>query len=110
MVLTGRSVSVINGVIMAAESTLQAKIIKYLEGRGCYVIKTGGAGTPNGCPDIIGLLDGGGWVALEVKASARAKFQPLQKKTIEKLEDMYFSRAVWPENWDSVKKELEQLI
>jgi Holliday junction resolvase len=95
---------------MTAEASLQSKIIKYLERKGCYVVKTGGPGTPNGCPDIIALLDGGGWFALEVKASARAKFQPLQKATISKLDNMWFSRAVWPENWDEVKAEIEKMI
>lgn len=95
---------------MTAEANLQTKIIKYLERKGAYVIKTGGPGTPNGCPDVIALLDGGGWLALEVKASPRAKFQPLQKATIKKLNDMYFSMAVWPENWDEVKAEIEQVI
>ena len=95
---------------MTAEATLQTKIIKYLKAKGAYVIKTGGLGTPDGCPDVIGLLDGGGWVALEVKASKTAKFQPLQKATIEKLDKMFYSRAVWPENWDDIKKELERVI
>jgi Holliday junction resolvase len=95
---------------MTAEASLQARIIKYLERKGAYVIKTGGPGTPNGCPDIIGLFDGGGWVALEVKASKTAKFQPLQKQTIEKLNEMYFSRVVSPETWDDVKAELENYL
>lgn len=95
---------------MTAEASLQSKIIKHLEKKGAYVIKTGGLGTPSGCPDIIGLFDGGGWVALEVKASKSAKFQPLQKVTIAKLDGMYFSRAVYPENWDEVKAELENYL
>lgn len=45
---------------MTAEASLQSKIIKHLEKKGAYVIKTGGLGTPSGCPDIIGLFDGGG--------------------------------------------------
>jgi Holliday junction resolvase len=87
------------------------KIIKWLRAKGCYVLKTSpGAGTPVGCPDIIALLDGGGWVALECKASQTAKFQPLQQVTIAKLNDMFYSRAVYPENWDEIKFELEQII
>ena len=95
---------------MTAEAALQTKVIKYLERKGAYVIKTGGPGTPNGCPDVIGLFDGGGLVALEVKASKSAKFQPLQKQTIEKLNGMYFSKVVFPENWDEVKAELENYL
>lgn len=95
---------------MTAEAQLQTKIIKHLERKGAYVIKTGGAGTPNGCPDVIGLFDGGGWVALEVKAGKTAKFQPLQKATIAKLDSMYFSRVVSPETWDEIKTELENYL
>lgn len=95
---------------MGKEATLQSKIIKHLEKQGCYVIKTGGPGTPNGCPDIIALMDGGGWFALEVKSSKNAKFQPLQRQTIDKLDDMYFSAVVYPENWEEVKAELENYL
>lgn len=95
---------------MTKESTFQSTVIKYLEKKGCYVIKTGGIGTPNGCPDVIALMDGGGWLALELKASEKAKFQPLQKATIKKLNDMYYSRAVSPDVWSEVKKELENYL
>jgi len=95
---------------MGKEASLQTTIINYLKRKGCYVIKTGGPGTPNGCPDVIALMDGGGFIALEVKESAKAKFQPLQKLTIEKLNDMFYSRAVYPENWKDIKKELEQYL
>jgi Holliday junction resolvase len=95
---------------MTKESNFQSKIIKYLKDKGCYVIKTGGLGTPDGCPDIIALIDGGGWLALELKASKTAKFQPLQKATLKKLGDMYFSRCVYPENWEKIKKELEMFL
>jgi Holliday junction resolvase len=107
MGLTRETVTVIKGASMGKEATLQSKIIKYLEKRGCYVIKTGGMGTPNGCPDIIALADGGGFFALEVKASKTAKFQPLQKQTIERLDDMYYATAVYPENWEQIKSEIE---
>lgn len=93
------------------EAQLQTKIVAWLKAKGVYVIKTKpGPGVPVGCPDIIGLMPGGGWVALEVKASAKARFQALQKQTIEKLNGMYYSVAVYPENWDTIKKELSELI
>lgn len=92
---------------MAQEAKTQASVIRWLKSKGCYVIKTGGGpGTPVGCPDIIALMDGGGWVALEVKASEKSKFQPLQKETIYKLNNMWYSRVVTPNNWDEVKEEL----
>lgn len=93
------------------EAKLQSKIIRHLKSKGCYVIKASASpGVPTGCPDIIALLDGGGWVAIEVKATAKSKFQPLQKETVDKLNNMYYSRVVHVDNWAEVKTELEGLI
>ena len=91
-----------------AEASFQGKVVRWLRQKGCYVIVTDGR--PVGVPDVIALFDGGGWAALEIKKSAREKFQPLQKLTIEKMNAMYYSRAVWPENWGEVQKELEKMI
>lgn len=95
---------------MSVESNLQSDIVKYLRGKGCYVIKTKpGIGTPTGCPDIIFLLEGF-WGALEVKASPKAPYQPLQKETLEKLSAWSFARRVDPTNWLEVKNELEGIL
>jgi Holliday junction resolvase len=92
------------------ESVLQTRIVKYLKDRDCYVIKTRpGLGTPTGCPDIIALC-GGLWLAIEVKASSKSKFQPLQKETIKKLDDWSWCKTVYPENWKEIKAELEMMI
>ena len=93
------------------EAALQGKIIRWLKAKGCYVIKTQASpGTPTGCPDIIALFPGGGWAALEVKADEKARFQPLQKITVEKLNYMYYSRVVYENNWNRIKNELESII
>lgn len=68
------------------------------------------AGIPTGTPDIVALIDGGGWVAIEVKQDEKSKFQPLQLEIINKLDNMYWSRAVHNNNWPEVKAELEELI
>jgi Holliday junction resolvase len=94
---------------MSVESNLQSKIIKYLKGKGCYVIKTGGIGTPDGCPDIIALC-GGLWIAIEVKSSPTAKYQPLQIETLVKLNDWSWARRVDPANWGDIKIELEGML
>lgn len=95
---------------MRAESKLQSEIIKYLRSRGCYVIKTRpGAGTPDGCPDVIALYEGF-WFALEVKGSKTAKYQPLQEHTLEKLDNWSYAKAVYPENWPEIKEELEVML
>lgn len=92
------------------ESQLQTKIIKYLKGRGCYVIKTKpGVGTPVGCPDIIALC-GGLWFAIEVKNTSKSKFQPLQKDTIERLNNWSWAKVVTNDNWLEVKAELEAML
>lgn len=94
-----------------SEQQLQTKIINWLKKKGCYVIKAqAGPGVPVGCPDIIALFDGGGWVAIEVKATEKARFQPLQLQTVKKLNGMYFSRVVYPDNWKEVQKELADML
>lgn len=93
-----------------SEASLQGTVVKYLKAQGCYVIKTTpGPGVPVGCPDIIFFKDGF-WGGLEVKASKTAPFQPLQKLTIEKLDKMSWCKAVYPENWKTIKLELEQIL
>lgn len=91
-----------------AEAAFQNKVTKWLRQKGCYVIVTDGR--PGGVPDVIALFNGGGWAALEIKKSPKEKYQPLQKLTIAKMDKMFFSRAVWPENWEDIKKELAQII
>ena len=94
---------------MISESAFQAKVVTYLKRKGCYVIKTqAGPGTPVGCPDVIALFPG--WCALEIKKDAKARYQPLQRETIAKLDKMYYSRRVDPSNWDEVKDELEGML
>jgi Holliday junction resolvase len=96
---------------MAQESNFQRKVVGWLRQKGCYVLTVSTVrGIPDGCPDIIALIDGGGWLALECKTSQKSKFQPLQKVTIQKLNNMFYSRPIWPSIWDEVKKELEKII
>lgn len=102
------------------ERKLQSEIATYLRRKGAFVLTIQPqAGIPSGTPDIIALLDGGGWVGLEIKASNPYKrdgtakahaFQPLQQETVKKLNNMYFARVVWPANWPEVKEELNQLL
>lgn len=89
------------------EQKLQREIIKWLKGRGAYVLKTRpGMGTPVGCPDIIFLFEGA-WGAIECKASAKAGFNPGQKTTLAKLSSWCgFVYVAYPENWSGIKAEL----
>lgn len=105
---------------MGVEARLQSKIVKWLRSKGCYtLVTTPGGGIPTGCPDIIALVPGGGWIAIEVKASnpyrkdGKAKagaFRPLQLETLKLLGEMYYARSVWPDNWDEIKADLEKII
>jgi Holliday junction resolvase len=92
------------------ENQLQSKVLKWLRSKDAYVIKTQpGAGTPTGCPDIIFLKEGF-WGCIEVKKSATAKFQPLQQLTIMKLQDWSYCRVVYPDNWDTIRAELQSML
>lgn len=96
---------------MTVEQRLQNKIITWLKQKGCVVIKLSAMpGVPSGIPDVLFLLDGGGWGFIEVKSSSKARFQPLQKEWLKKLDGMYWARAVHPDNWAEVKAELENLV
>lgn len=93
-----------------SESKLQAEIIKYLESRGCYVIKTRpGAGVPLGCPDIIFMKEGF-WGAVEVKRSPMASYQPLQEATLDLLDGWSWAKRVDSTVWHIIKQELEQIL
>ena len=94
------------------EKALQTKVACWLRQKGCVVIKmpAGYASIPVGFPDLLVLIDGGGFAALEIKASEKAKFQALQKEWLAKLDGMYYARVINPTNWPDVKKELEDMI
>lgn len=95
---------------MSTESRLQSTIRSYLKSKGCYVLViTGGPGIPDGMTDILFLCEGF-WGAIEVKASPTAKYQPLQKETIEKLNAWSWARRVDPTNWPDIKEELEIML
>lgn len=95
---------------MAKESIFQTKVIKWLKGQGCYVIKNSAVtGVPTGCPDVVFFKEGF-YGFIEVKASQKAPFQPLQKETLAKLDEWSWAKAVYPENWDAMQKELVFLL
>jgi Holliday junction resolvase len=92
------------------ESQVQKRLIKYLKGKGCYVIKTKpGLGTPVGCPDVWAFLEGW-WGAFECKATEKSPFQPLQKETIEKLDKWSTATVVHANNIDDVISQLEKML
>ncbi len=88
------------------ESKFQAKLIQELKSmfEGCIVMKND-SGYIQGIPDLI-ILHKNRWASLEVKKSARANKQPNQEYYVEKMNEMSFSRFIYPENKDEVLDEL----
>ena len=92
------------------EKDFQAKIIKYLKGKGCFVWKMQqNSTTQAGVADLFFCLEGF-YGFIEVKKSKTARLRPGQKEFIEKMDNWSYGTIVWPENWDGTKKELDTLL
>jgi len=91
------------------EKKLQSEIIKFLQSKGAYVLKND-ATYRQGVPDLaFWHPDLNGFI--EVKAHENSPFQPLQKKTLEKIEAMgIFCRVIHNENWPEWQAKLEQWL
>ena len=88
------------------ENTFQANLIKELKDMfpGCIVMKNDSSYI-QGIPDLL-VLYNNKWASLEVKKSANAKRQPNQQYYVDKMEEMSFSKFIYPENKDEVLDEL----
>lgn len=75
---------------------------------GCVVMKNDSAYI-QGIPDWT-ILYKNKWAALEAKKSQNARKQPNQDYYVEKLNDMSFSRFVYPENKEEVLQELQNIF
>jgi len=96
---------------MSRESDFEAKFCTWLKRKGCYVIKnSGGPGVPKGTPDRTVLMPGGGWAMLEFKKSEKAPFQVLQKEQLKRLDDMWYSATVYPENEEEIMAEVLAML
>lgn len=96
------------GILMAKESAFQKGLINDLKKRfpGCMVLKN----DPNyiqGIPDLLVLYEGR-WAALECKKAKQASHQPNQDYYVERMNEMSFSRFVYPENKEIILDELQQ--
>ena len=96
------------GILMAKESAFQKGLINDPKKRfpGCMVLKN----DPNyiqGIPDLLVLYEGR-WAALECKKAKQASHQPNQDYYVERMNEMSFSRFVYPENKENVLDELQQ--
>ena len=90
------------------ERRFQAKLIAEIKGRfpGCMVLKN----DPNyiqGIPDLL-VLHKQHWASLECKRDSSSPHRPNQDYYVEKMDNMSFSRFIFPENKEEVLNELEQ--
>lgn len=73
---------------------------------GCVILKNDSSYI-QGFPDWT-ILYKDKWAVLETKREKGAKKQPNQEYYVEKLDDMSFSRFVYPENKEEVLSELRK--
>lgn len=88
------------------ESGFQDKLMKELKERfpGCMTFKMDQF---QGVPDVL-VLYKDRWATLECKRSANAKRQPNQDYYVGVMDEMSFSRFIYPENKEEVLDELQQ--
>ena len=88
------------------ERDFQSKLKKELKEMfpGCIVTKLD-SGDIQGIPDLL-ILYKNKWATLENKRSANASHRPNQDYYVEKMNQMSFSRFIYPENKEEVLHEL----
>ena len=90
------------------ESKFQADLKKELRQMfpGCIVTKLDSSDI-QGIPDLL-ILYKNKWATLENKRSKNATKRPNQEYYVEKMNDMSFSRFIYPENKEVVLDELRK--
>lgn len=91
---------------MKLESEFQHNLKKELKELlpGCMILKLDPNDT-QGIPDLLILYEDK-WATLENKKSSKAKHQPNQDYYVEKMDNMSFSRFIYPENKEEVVEKL----
>ena len=91
---------------MKLESEFQHNLKKELRELlpGCMILKLDPNDT-QGIPDLLILYENK-WATLENKKSSKAKHQPNQDYYVEKMDNMSFSRFIYPENKEEVVEKL----
>lgn len=92
------------------ENEFQSKLKKELKERyeGCIVTKLD-ANDIQGIPDLL-ILYKNKWATLENKKDGKASKQPNQDYYVNKMNDMSFSKFIYPENKKEVLKELDEFF
>ena len=90
------------------ERDFQSKLIVELKQlfQGCIVMKLD-SNYIQGIPDLL-ILFNNRWASLECKKSASAKKRPNQEYYVRTMNEMSFSRFIYPENKEEVLNELQQ--
>ena len=90
------------------ENAFQSKLIKDLKKRfpGCIVLKSDSRYL-QGIPDLL-ILYKDKWASLECKQAEQSKKQPNQEYYVGKMDEMSFSRFIFPENKEAVLDDLQQ--
>mgnify|MGYP001287856707 FL=1 len=90
------------------ERDFQANLIRELKTMfpRCMVMKLD-SGYIQGIPDLLVLFENR-WATLECKKVAGAKKQPNQEYYVGRMNEMSFSRFIYPENKEEVLYELQQ--
>lgn len=89
------------------ENKFQANLIKKIKNLypDCFVMKNDSS-YMQGVPDLL-ILYKDKWATLECKKSANARRQPNQDYYVGKMNEMSFSRFIFPENEEEVLTELK---
>lgn len=89
------------------ENKFQANLIKKIKSLypDCFVMKNDSS-YMQGVPDLLVLVKDK-WATLECKKSANARHQPNQDYYVGKMNDMSFSRFIFPENEHEVLNDLK---
>lgn len=89
------------------ENKFQGNLIKKLKNEfpGCIVLKNDSSYL-QGVPDLT-IFYKDKWATLECKKSANARHQPNQDYYVEQMNEMSFSRFIYPENEQEVLDELK---
>lgn len=89
------------------ESKFQANLIKDIKTTfpGCVVLKNDSSYL-QGIPDLS-IFYKDKWAMLEVKKDEKANHQPNQDYYVNKMNEMSYSKFIYPENKDEVLNELK---
>ena len=92
------------------ESKFQSNLKKELKNMfpGCIVTKLD-SGDIQGIPDLL-ILYKNKWATLENKRTAKAHRQPNQEYYVDKMNDMSFSKFIYPENKEEVLTDLKKYL